>query len=263
MMLDEKMLDTLQRMGLTYYGASAYMALVEMGPSAAARIAEESGVPRSKIYEVLKRLEEENWVKVEKGRPLTYKANHPRDTIEERKSILYSDIDYASTELSRVYEHHIEKDAPKVWQFRGMDNILSRELDMMSRAKQEIIFLGALYSPEEIDQIKKHMSRAKRKGISVRIITRPALSLKDRTVDLVKEFSPVVPDIKLLKTPFIKFVVIDGKEILIMFSKVSEDVPDLDNVVAIWTPNRDIASLMQSNFNMMWGIAEPVEIGAR
>jgi len=33
MLLDEKVLNTLQRMGLTYYGAKAYAALVAMGPS--------------------------------------------------------------------------------------------------------------------------------------------------------------------------------------------------------------------------------------
>jgi sugar-specific transcriptional regulator TrmB len=259
MQLDEKVLATLQRMGLTYYGAKAYAALVEMGPSTAGKIAEEAGVPRSKIYEVLKRLEEEKWIMVERGRPLTYKVRHPREVMDERKSALYADVDYASTELSRVHERHMEKEAPKVWLLRGMDNIVSRTLDMMDRAKHDISLLGAIYSPEEIERLKSEITRARKKGISVRIITRPRIRLQEGSIDLVKAFAPAIPDMKLLKTPFIKFVVVDGREILIMFSNVVDDVPDLDNVVAIWTPNKDVASLMQSNFNMMWDVAEPVK----
>lgn len=257
MQMDEKVVATLQRMGLTYYGARAYVTLAEMGPAAAGRIAEEARVPRSKIYEVLKRLEEEKWVTVERGRPLTYKVRHPREAIGERKSLLYADVDYASTELSRVHERHAEKEAPKVWLIRGMDNIVSRTLDMMGRAKHDISLLGAIYSPEEIERLKSQISRARKKGISVRIITRHRIRLKEGSIDLVKAFAPAVPDIKLLKTPFIKFVV-DGRETLIMFSNVVDDVPDMDNVVAIWTPNKDVATLMQSNFNMMWDVAEPV-----
>jgi predicted Ser/Thr protein kinase len=130
---------------------------------------------------------------------------------------------------------------------------------MMARAKHDIVLLGALYSSGEIDRIKKQMERARKKGVSVRIITRSSIELKEGDIDLIKALSGVVPDIKLYKTPFIKFVVIDGREILIMFSKVTDDVPDVENAVAIWTPNHEVASLMQSNFNMMWDVAEPIK----
>ncbi len=259
MLLDEKVLTTLQRMGLTFYGSKAYAALVAMGPSSPGDIAKEADIPRSKIYEVLKRLEEEGWARVERGRPLKYKPRRPQEAIEERKAVLFSDVEYATAELSSIYERHIDKESPKVWLIRGMDNISERISDMMARAKHDIVLLGALYSAGEIDRIKKQMERARKKGVNVRIITRHSIELKDRDIDLVQALSGVVPDIRLYKTPFIKFVVIDGREILIMFSKVTDDVPDVENAVAIWTPNHEVASLMQSNFNMMWDVAEAVK----
>lgn len=258
MLLDEKVLSTLQRMGLTYYGSKAYAALVAMGPASPGDIAKEADIPRSKIYEVLKRLEEEGWVKVERGRPLTYKPKRPKEAIEERKALLFSDVEYASAELSSIYAKHIDKESPKVWLIRGMDNISERIADMMARAKHDIVLLGALYSTGEIERIKKQMERSRKKGVNIRIITRPNIELKEGDIDLVKALSGVVPDIKLYKTPFIKFVVIDGQEILIMFSKVTDDVPDVENAIAIWTPNHEVASLMQSNFNMMWDVAESI-----
>jgi HTH-type transcriptional regulator, sugar sensing transcriptional regulator len=259
MILDEKVIDALQKIGLTYYGAKTYAALVNMGPSTAEKIAKEADVPRSKIYQVLKRLDGEGWVKTERGRPLMYRPRYPKEAIEERKLLLYADAEYASAELSSVYDRHVDKDAPKVWVLRGMDNIVPKIQDMMVRAKSDIAMLGALYSEEEIERVRKYIVSARKRGISVRIITRPKVVLRQGHIDLVEELSPVVPDMKLLPTPFIKFVVVDGQEILIVFSKVVDDVPDPDNIVAIWTPNHEISSYMQSNFNTMWDVASPLK----
>jgi sugar-specific transcriptional regulator TrmB len=259
MLLDEKVIDALQKIGLTYYGAKTYAALVNMGPSTAEKIAKEADVPRSKIYQVLKRLDEGGWVKTEHGRPLLYKPRYPKEAIEERKLLLYADAEYASSELSSIYDRHVDKDAPKVWVLRGLDNIVPKIQDMMVRAKSDIAMLGALYSEEEIERVRKYIVSARKRGISVRIITRPKIALKQGHIDLVEQLSPVVPDMKLLSTPFIKFVVIDGQEILIVFSKVVDDVPDPDNIIAIWTPNHEISSFMQSNFNTMWDIASPLK----
>jgi len=208
---------------------------------------------------VLKRLEEEGWARVERGRPLKYKPRRPQEAIEERKALLFSDVEYATAELSSVYDRHIDKESPKVWLIRGMDNISERIVDMMGRAKHDIVLLGALYSPSEIERIKFHLERARKRGVHVRIITRPRIELKDRDIDLVEALSGVAPEIKLYKTPFIKFVVIDGREILIMFSKVTDEVPDVENAIAMWTPNHEVATLMQSNFNMMWDAARPAK----
>lgn len=258
MQLDEKVISSLQKIGLTYYGAKAYAALTAMGPSAADAIAGEAGVPRSKIYEVLKRLEEEGWVTIEHGRPITYKPRYPKEVIEERKSMLDADAEYASSELSAVYDRQVDKDAPRVWVLRGMGNIVPKIQDMMTRAKSDIALLGALYSEDEIGQIKKYMAAAKKRGVGVRVITRPEIALKRGSIDMVAVLSSVVPDMRLFNTPFIKFVVIDGKEILIIFSKVVDNIPDLDHTIAIWTPNGEISSFMQSNFNTMWDVARPL-----
>jgi len=62
MRYDEKLMASLRTLGLTYYGARAYLVLVSMGPQGAAAVAEASGVPRSKVYDVLRRLVREEWI---------------------------------------------------------------------------------------------------------------------------------------------------------------------------------------------------------
>lgn len=90
-----------------------------------------------------------------------------------------------------------------------------------------------------------------RKGISVRVITRPVIRLKEGDIKLSEAFAGAA-EVRSAMTPYLKFIVIDGREILIMFSKVEDETPDLDNVIAIWIPNPAVATLMESNFNLIW-----------
>ncbi len=64
--------------------------------------------------------------------------------------------------------------------------------------------------------------------------------------------SPVISEIKISGPTFSKFVIIDDKELLIIFSKVEDDVLDIDNTIAIWIPNVSIASYQASIFNGIW-----------
>ena len=64
-MFDERMLSSLQKLGLTNYGAKTYIVITNFGPIDASGIAKEAGIPRTKIYDVLNKLEEDGWINVE------------------------------------------------------------------------------------------------------------------------------------------------------------------------------------------------------
>ena len=251
----------LQKLGLTLYGAKVYAALVSTGPTNATALAKEAEVPRTKIYETLKRLEEEKWVIVEKGRPSIYTPAYPREVIEDRKSALYSEIDVVADQLTMAYERQMEEENPRVWLIQGIDNIISKTSEMMGRAKHEIKLMGSLYSPREMEPLKEQIVQAKNRGVDVRIITRPTIKSSDGVVDIVKSLLPVTSDIKKSKSPYIKNVIIDDKELLIMYSRVVDGITDVDNVVAIWVANTSVASYMGSNFNMIWNSKSRVKGG--
>jgi len=259
MLFDVRTISLLQKLGLTLYGAKVYAALVSTGPTNATVLAREAEVPRTKIYETLKRLEEEKWVIVEKGRPSIYTPADPREAIEDRKSALYSEIDQVANQLTMAYDRQMEEENPKVWLIQGMDNIIAKTGEMMGRARREIKLLGSLYSPREMEPLKKEILLAKKRGVDVRIITRPTIKSSEGAVDIIKALLPVTSDIKKSASPFLKNVIIDDREMLIMYSRVIEGVTDVDNVVAIWVANTSVASYMGSNFNMIWNSKKPVK----
>ena len=62
-----------------------YTALLSMGNGTAEQISKESDVSYSKIYEVLKSMEENTWVSSDDSRPAVYTVNSPASSIESVK----------------------------------------------------------------------------------------------------------------------------------------------------------------------------------
>ena len=69
---------------------------------------------------------------------------------------------------------------------------------------------------------------------------------------LSNAFADVQPEMIISGKPPIKYVIVDEKELLIMFPKMNEDILDLDKVVALWIPSPAVASSMVDMFNMRW-----------
>ena len=78
-------INLLKQLGLTTYEAKAYITLSSLIQATADEISEKSDIPRSKIYDVLKRLNSKDYIKIESGRPLTYHVNPPINVLKREK----------------------------------------------------------------------------------------------------------------------------------------------------------------------------------
>ena len=81
----ESVAKKLQKVGLTEYEAKAYLSLLRDHLNSATKLSEKSGVPRTKIYQVLESLENKGWIRIYSGIPLLFKAVDPRDIFEKFK----------------------------------------------------------------------------------------------------------------------------------------------------------------------------------
>lgn len=252
MMFDEKMLTSLQKLGLSNYGARTYIVITNLGPINATKIAIETNIPRTKIYEVLNKLEEDGWINVERRRPKLFTACDPRDIIYQHQSDLLTEIDSLSSELSMMYDQQIKKEMPKVWLIHGKKSIEAKSLDMVSKAKKSVMMIGDLYFPEEVESLKSIILKAKKRFINFRIIAGDVIKTSEGEINLVKSFEDVQPNMIISGKPPIKYVIVDEKELLIIFPKINEDILDLDKVVALWIPSPAVASSMADMFNMRW-----------
>ena len=249
---DDRLIANLKRLGLTDYGARAYLALVTHGPQGAAAVAERSGVPRSKVYEVLRRLVREEWVAASGTRPLIYTARDPREAMGLRRERMNDELDSTMMEMRTRYDGVVEREPPNAWMVRGSQNIAARARDMLERAREEVLLLGALYLREELEAMVQVAPELRRRGVRVRVMTRPTIVTAEGEIDLVKELRPLTEEVRTMRTPMIKFIVTDGRDIMIMFSPVVGEVPDVASSVAIWMPRSEVAAQMKGNFYMIW-----------
>ena len=99
--MDEN-ISTLKGIGLTMYEAQAYVTLTSLIQATADEVSKSSGIPRSKIYDVLKKLNEKDFIEIEDGRPLTYIVKSPVEVLTREKENLNSQIEDAITRLTNI-----------------------------------------------------------------------------------------------------------------------------------------------------------------
>ena len=122
--MQENVLKLLRNLGFTEYEAKAYLALLQQSPSTGYAIARISGVPRSKIYEVLGNLAERGDVLVSYGEPVQYAPKPPKELLASRRRTLEQQFAAAEKGL----EDFLGKNTPTdlIWDIRGRDEILNR-----------------------------------------------------------------------------------------------------------------------------------------
>jgi sugar-specific transcriptional regulator TrmB len=223
-----------------------------LGVAKPSAIAEESGVPRTKIYEVLKKLEKDKWVNIENSRPATVTPAYPRKVLEERKLRFNHEIDSLANELTMIYDDVIQKETPKIRIIYSTDNIKKMEIDTIESARHKIVAMGSLYLPGELGALKDPLLRAKDRGVSVRLIAKP---MNDFDKEIVNGFNEFV-DVKAGHPYCIKTIMVDYRETIMIMAKVKNGIPNLEDVMAVWITSPELTSYMWSVFDKDWKYLE-------
>ena len=92
MSISDKTRKSLEKIGLTSYEIKTFSVLLKTGEQSASDLSQKSGVPYSKIYEVLGTLEEKNWISSDDSRPTKYFAKSPSTGLEYTKQKMENDF---------------------------------------------------------------------------------------------------------------------------------------------------------------------------
>jgi len=283
MVVNAKTLGTLQKLGLNSYEAKVYAALVGLGPTTATALSAEAAVPRTKVYQALRRLEEGHWITVSKGRPSTFIARYPRDVVEQRRSLFCSEVDELSDTLTLLYDRQIENEALDALLIRGIDSISAKMLEMVDRARRSVTIMGTFTSPDEITRLNKRIRKANGKDVTARVIASfpsDGTLLEGDSVDVMEAFRPVKNNVRVFihlhdevqqlkerfglrfdnRPGFTRRVIIDRREVLFAIAKTAEGILDLESAIAIWVSNAAITEYLTEPdmFDAMWDASEPI-----
>ena len=238
----------LKGIGLTMYEAQAYITLTSLISAQAVEIAEKSNIPRSKIYDVLKKLNQKNFIDIEDGRPLTYNIKSPVEVLSREKEKITNMIDDEISKLTNIYENGMNQVQAPIWRIYGVEKIIAQELEIINRAKTSVnMRIGFLFEGEGDALIKAFK---KRRNLKVNILASPTCYINGEEVDIIKMFKDAGVNIQKADIPFVKVLISDSKEMMHTYTKFSEDKRNVipETAIGIWNKYEDVARNYDERF---------------
>ncbi len=245
--MDEN-ISTLKGIGLTMYEAQAYVTLTSLIQASADEVSKSSGIPRSKIYDVLKKLSEKDFIEIEDGRPLTYVVKSPVEVLSREKEKIDSQIEDAIVRLTNIYENGISQVQAPIWRIYGVEKIINQELEIIQRAKNTInMRIGFLFEGEGEALIKAFK---KRRNLKVNILASPTCYINNEEINIIKMFKDQNINIQKADIPFVKVLISDSKEMMHTYTKFSQDKREVipETAIGIWNKYEDVARNYDERF---------------
>ncbi|PIN93773.1 hypothetical protein COU54_01940 [Candidatus Pacearchaeota archaeon CG10_big_fil_rev_8_21_14_0_10_31_24] len=152
---------------LNIYETKVWLALLSKGLASAGEIAEISGVPRSRTYDVLESLEKRGFAIVRIGKPVKYISVKPTEVIEKMKSETLSSAQekvkslgdlkgtQEYTELEELHNTGISpiKAHDITGSLKGRSNILAKMRELLDNSEREVLICTSISDFEDKSRI--------------------------------------------------------------------------------------------------------------
>ena len=248
MSISDKTRKALEKIGLTGYEIKTYTALLKSGELTASDLSQKSGVPYSKVYEVLGTLEEKGWIGSDDSRPTSYFAKSPSTGLEttkqRRDSEFMKNNGVIINELSPLYEKSGTSEKPDIWFLSGTANIAAKVLEMVESCRREVL-IAIPEAGEEL--VKKAMPKLRLlhdRGVGIIILTSDKMDGES-----VKSLSRVA-SVKVREGLFGGGIISDKRYVVILLGPEMGESSSADTV-AIWADHAGLAGFAREYFEYL------------
>lgn len=257
--LDEKTLSTLSMFGLTEYEAKVYLTLILKGAHEASKVSSYSGLPRPHTYSVLKGLQNRGLVTIIPEAVNKYRAvplDEGLDILIEERSKQMDSLKIAKDKLLseiKPKEAIPSNEHFNVQLFYGRQNVYKLVDEMFSRCESECdIMTTANGIVRFYNYFSDKASEFRSRDVNVRFIA----PITPDTMDIAKKLSYLVELRRIDELPYIRFVLVDSREIL--FAEYPEDdFKSTGKETGIWIKQEDLARMMRTLFENTWKNTSP------
>jgi sugar-specific transcriptional regulator TrmB len=239
-------------MGLTDYESKAYLSLASLISATALEISETSGVPLSRTYDVLKSLHKKGFIEVTRGKPLIYRVVPPQDVFEKSRLKIKEELDEAESEVKDIYESQISKSPAPIWLIYGTDKIIKKEIEIINRAKSTLHIASGFIFQEEVEEMKHALNKSIKRGVQIRIIATPYSITDGEKIDISNDLNELDCEIKTFQIPFIKAIIRDKKEMLLVFSKFEDGSVISQTAIGVWNQYSEFVETIADLYNLVW-----------
>ncbi len=252
-MMDEKTISELRRIfGLNLYEVNIWLALLARGISTAGELSSIANVPRSRAYDILESLEKKGFVVMKVGKPIQYIAVPPEEVIEAAKKNVEKNAKESIEEINKLKNSQIMNELKMIYKqgmslidpyevagaIRGRSNLYSKMESMIRKAKNQVIIItsedGLI---RKLESLRNAFQYAKNKGVKVKLGA-PVTNKNKEFVNAIKK----LVDFKPIKNVDGRFIVVDGKEAMLITTDDKEVHPSYD--MGIWINSPKIATTL-------------------
>jgi len=163
--MKESIFETLKKLNFTEYEAKAYLSLLEESPLTGYAVAKNSGVPRSRIYEVLDSLVIRGDILVSPGNTPEYTPVPAKELIKNRRREAEENFEVAEKSLAEF--ERSANDRENIWNITGRNEILDKVKNCILFAKKRILLE---VWKEEFKELESDLRQAANRGVNVTII---------------------------------------------------------------------------------------------
>jgi sugar-specific transcriptional regulator TrmB len=242
-MIDKKWIEVLKLFNLSEYESKTYFALVINGPSTVKEVRELAGIPYSREYDILDRLENRGFVESQPGRPKQYAAVDPRVILKKECDTRTKTVENLLEEIGPLYDKKGQGEDMKdlIWTIRGADRVRGRIADMVAAAKRDILIVGV--HPITSKKIGTALEKARKRGVRIR-----ALGMFDSGCRAKLE--KVGAEMRHFEHDHSRYFLIDDSELIL-----SSQDPGREDF-ALYNQNPGCIKLYRNYFEHMWQDAE-------
>lgn len=242
----------LEQFGLSEKKAKVYLASLEMGPATAAQIAQKAKINRATTYVEIESLMKIGMMSTfEQNKTTLFSAESPASLKrlvaqkEEQLKVQLSSLDKLLPGLVQMYDYAGEK--PKVRFFEGKEGLLTMQEDFLKTKDKKI---EAIYNVDDYNKIfsieeqRKYYQTRTNKKIYARV-------LYNRKAGLFEKISDKLTDARFIPNnlfPFSSDLSIYGNRIAIASLQ--------GKLIGVIMESKEMASTLQSLFNLCWEAAE-------
>ena len=227
---NEDLIQKMTGIGFSSHEAKAYLSLLSRQPATAYEIAKASGIPTSKVYEVIGKLIDKGVVSlIDQGKTRQYIAMDPDEFLDRCKSTTEALIDSIQGDLKALRG---KEDVSHIWNITRYGFLLDKGRRMIQGAARTL--LVSLWR-EELAHWEADLQDAVRRGVDVAVVHFGA------TTSSIGQFYPHPIEDTLYKEKGCRGIalVADGAQVLI--GTVFSD----EQVEGAWSSNRGFVTLAE------------------
>lgn len=168
----DKAVELLQNLGEKQYEAKCFVALSQISHGTAKEVSELTDVPRTRVYDAMRSLEQQGLVEVQHASPQVFRAVSLEEAVETLRERYNGRVSALEDALDNLEPPSVsdggDKQVGEVWALRGDETIATRTQSLIDDATEDI---ALVVGTERVfsDTLLRRLSDALDRGVTVSI----------------------------------------------------------------------------------------------